>query len=119
MRLIDADKLALKLRYMGYMDEHEEVQEVIDEAPTIDAVSKKKYEAREESRKILVEFADDLLAELKERIEVVKCKDCKWWQKTDNYDGVFGCCEHIEMLIDKPIFVNKDFFCADGERREE
>lgn len=38
MRLIDANKLALKLRHMGYMDEHEEVQEVIDEAPTVDAV---------------------------------------------------------------------------------
>ena len=37
-RLIDADELALKLRYMGYMDEHEEVQEVIDNAPTIDVV---------------------------------------------------------------------------------
>ena len=48
-RLIDADKLALKLRYMGYMDEHEEVQEVIDEAPTVDAV------------------------------EVVRCKDCRYY----------------------------------------
>ena len=30
MRLIDADALAMKLRYMGYMDENEEIQEVID-----------------------------------------------------------------------------------------
>ena len=52
-------------------------------------------------------------------VEVVFCKDCKWWQKTDKYDGVYGCCEHLGMIIDKPIFVNEDFFCADGERREE
>lgn len=43
MRLIDADKLALKLRYMGYMDEHEEVQEVIDEAPTVEERKKGKW----------------------------------------------------------------------------
>ena len=30
MRLVDADALAMKLRHMGYMDENEEVQEVID-----------------------------------------------------------------------------------------
>ena len=30
MRLVDADALAVKLRHMGYMDETEEVQEVID-----------------------------------------------------------------------------------------
>ena len=30
MRLVDADALAMKLRHMGYMDETEEVQEVID-----------------------------------------------------------------------------------------
>lgn len=30
MRLVDADALATKLRHMGYMDENEEVQEVID-----------------------------------------------------------------------------------------
>ena len=43
MRLIDADALALKLRYMGYMDEHEEVQEVIDEAPTVEERKKGKW----------------------------------------------------------------------------
>lgn len=33
MKLINADELALKLRHMGYMDENEEVQEVIDNFP--------------------------------------------------------------------------------------
>lgn len=55
-------------------------------------------------------------------IDLVHCKDCKWWQMVDGYNGyngVYGHCEHIGMLIDKPIFVNKDFFCADGELEED
>ena len=30
MRLVNADALAMKLRHMGYMDENEEIQKVID-----------------------------------------------------------------------------------------
>jgi len=33
MKLIDADSLADKLRYMGYMDDNEELQELIDRFP--------------------------------------------------------------------------------------
>lgn len=41
-----------------------------------------------------------------ERIELVRCKDCKW---ADPRDGV---CEHLPGAIASP-----DWFCADGERR--
>ena len=33
MKLIDADSFADKLRYMGYMDDNEELQELIDRFP--------------------------------------------------------------------------------------
>lgn len=107
MRLIDADKLALKLRYMGYMDEHEEVQEVIDSAPTVDVVNKEKYETSQEVRKILVEFADDLLAELKERVEVVRCENCKYY--VTNY-----AVPHCGRTL---IGMKKSDYCSYGERR--
>ena len=61
--------------------------------------------------------AIDMIVEYEPIIEVVHCKDCKWWQKTDKYDGIYGCCEHLRVIIDKPIFVNEDFFCADGEEK--
>ena len=48
--------------------------------------------------------------------EVVRCKDCKHWNRTDNLpehygeclDSVFGYCAPRE-----------DFFCKAGERRSE
>ena len=121
-RLIDADELALKLRYMGYMDEHEEVQEVIDSAPTVDVVSKEKYETSQEVRKILVEFADDLLAELKERVEVVKCKDCKYFTLNfvENVDGVPLIVAHeICSFWGDGCKTSQEGFCSFGERKEE
>ena len=33
MKLINADAFADKLRYMGYMDDNEELQELIDRVP--------------------------------------------------------------------------------------
>lgn len=121
MRLIDADKLLEGIAELkqspwfndkyGYADRKEAVETIEDlcikKEPTIDAVSREKYEAREETRKILVEFADDLLAELKERVEVVRCKDCK-------YEYVDGKCPlrtwftHVD-----------DDYCSYGERKEE
>lgn len=114
MRLIDADKLALKLRYMGYMDEHEEVQEVIDSAPTVDVVNKEKYETSQEVREILVEFADDLLAELKERLEVVRCKDCKYSKHLKQYPKV----STLKCTLTDAVYLADDF-CSYGERKNE
>ncbi len=54
----------------------------------------------------------------KDYVPVVRCKDCKWWQMVDDYDGVYGQCKHLRSVIKKSIFVNENFFCADGERKE-
>lgn len=107
MRLIDADLLE---RELGIEDWDIWVSHLLEEAPTVDAVSREKYEASKEARHILVEFADDLLAKLKERVEVVRCKDCKHWNITS--DG-FGECE----IMDKQILGNE--YCSFGERKEE
>jgi hypothetical protein len=43
---------------------------------------------------------------------VVLCRDCKY-----SYDSVGGwCCSH-GICVD--CIVHEDFFCADGEKREE
>lgn len=51
--------------------------------------------------------------------EVVRCKECKWWDKVDNIDGVnYGTCERKCTAIRKDAFPNENWFCADGTRKE-
>lgn len=127
MRLIDADALLEGIAELkqspwfndkyGYAYRKDAVESIeylcIKKEPTIDAVSKEKYEASVEARKILAEFADDLLAELKERVEVVRCKDCKHWcNEIDEH--TYECCTRAIVNRFKP-----DDFCSYGERKEE
>lgn len=58
-----------------------------------------------------------------EAVEVVRCKDCRWWDKKENSN--YGYCHAIkhchysknwEILIYRTY--PEDFFCADGERRD-
>lgn len=61
------------------------------------------------------------------RGEIVRCKDCKWWDKDDNYS--YGYCmamKHGYMSANWEIGIHRkykgDFYCADGvraERRED
>ena len=61
--------------------------------------------------------------ELAEKGEpIVRCKDCKWWDKKDgaNYGYCHACkhgyySDHWEIGIYRTY--KGDFFCADGERR--
>lgn len=84
-RLIDAD--ALKAEMRGSYDYNGSpcfVVDVkdIDDAPTVDAV------------------------------RVVRCEECKWWFKDENYDGLYRCAN--DGLLRKG-----DHYCADGERKDE
>lgn len=77
------------------------------------------------------EFNDILakaLAEQKEHkadiVEVVRCKDCKWWDKKDNSSyGYCHACKHGYISNNWEIGIYRtykdDFFCADGERKNE
>ena len=89
MRLIDADELKKRIP-ITHADEFEncrncsllcdwEVENLVDDAPTIDAV------------------------------EVVRCKDCKWWLDSDH-----TCHEH--SLV-SPMTAND--FCSRAERRSD
>ena len=56
-------------------------------------------------------------------IDIVRCKDCKWWDKDDNYS--YGYCmamKHGYMSTNWEIGIYRkykgDFYCADGERGE-
>lgn len=45
-------------------------------------------------------------------VEVVRCKECKWWD-TDGYKDGYGECPNVFHET------TADWFCADGERSEE
>lgn len=51
---------------------------------------------------------------------VVRCNKCKWWDKVDNIDGVnYGTCERPCTVIRQDAFLNENWFCKDGERRND
>lgn len=103
MRLIDADDLLAKVQENapGFMDSGSTITKAFimamintkSVAPTIDAVP------------------------------VVRCKDCKWWDKKDgsNYGYCHACkqgysSDHWEIGIYRTY--KGDWFCADGEMKE-
>lgn len=49
---------------------------------------------------------------LKEQPEIVRCKDCKWAEVSDNEHT---WCDHV----DHEFCHNNDWFCADGEKGDE
>ena len=65
------------------------------------------------------EMAEELL---KEQPQIVRCRDCKWWDRKDG--SPYGYChackhgyssEHWEIGIYRTY--KGDWFCADGERK--
>lgn len=51
--------------------------------------------------------------------ELVRCKDCKWYEP-DLYNNSFGVCCHEEWVIAKcGSGVDADGFCYRGERKDE
>ena len=92
-RLIDADELTEKAWRYG-LATREDIAQMIANAPTVDAV------------------------------EVVRCKDCKWWGEDDN--DLYGYCmamKHGYVSSNWEIGIYRkykgDFYCADGERKDE
>ena len=91
MRLIDANKLRedvldLSNCYNGFSDTYDKamILTLIDEQPTVDAV------------------------------EVVRCKDCKWWKTNYSWNGN----EHKICVMEayEPLRKAEDF-CSRGERK--
>ena len=65
----------------------------------------------------------DIRCPLKEQEAVVRCKDCKWWDKKEgsNY-GYCHACKHGHISDHWEIGIYRtykgDWFCAEGERKE-
>ena len=101
MRLIDADALSAKMYHDAFETDtdmqkwdngcwirYKMFENAMDSTPTIDV------------------------------LEVVRCKDCKWWSEVDEDNGKkFGECKHPSYVISDTVFINEDWYCADGERK--
>lgn len=64
------------------------------------------------------QMAKDALELLKEQKQIVRCKDCKHRFNGEHHDN---CCE---VLMEKvkwtfEVTVDPDWFCADGEQKDE
>lgn len=50
-------------------------------------------------------------------VEVVRCKDCKWWEAR-TYGGCIGKCENpLNGLVSE--YLDDEDFCSYGERKEQ
>lgn len=130
MRLIDADALLEGIAELkqspwfndkyGYADRKEAVETIEDlcikKEPTVDAVERIEYEKMKDlaeqykfEYECVLEAHKEVLNEvLPKRVEVVRCKDCKW------YDNI-GCALIIVDEEDRP---KPDDYCSYGERKK-
>ena len=117
MRLIDADKLKNANKRILHCDfpniTEDTFEDIIDSAPTIDAVERSEYEKMKDLAE-QYKYERDVLEELqRNKVEVVRCENCKWC-----YDGY---CSRFDDLI--PFGHEdeewRDFYCSYGERKEE
>lgn len=104
MRLIDADEA---LRLFG--EEYEETKELIHNGETqLDSLAEGFTEAYH-IIKYVVPTVD--------AVEVVRCKDCKWF--ADNNDGDwFGCWLFQTIQIIPEDTPKPDDYCSYGERKD-
>lgn len=58
------------------------------------------------------QMSKDALKLLKEQKQIVRCKDCMWWHPDKHKPG-FGDCGQGNWLREG------DWFCADGEQKDE
>lgn len=82
-RYIDKDKLLDDLNWHAPDEYNAKVNEVITKQPEADVV------------------------------EVVRCKDCKWWKKQS--DDIQGKCTLFGLY---PFYPTGSWYCANGERKE-
>ena len=57
-------------------------------------------------------------------VEVIRCKDCRWWDKYGDYDnGYCMAAKHGYWSSNWEISIRRtykgDFYCADAEPKEE
>ena len=73
-----------------------------------------KYINKDQAYKIVLHYgsyaASAKIADLK-GIEIVRCNECKWWEKRENAHR--GYCNKGEFMP------TNDWFCADGAREDK
>ena len=113
-RLIDADALQAELLRMEFFPAM--VKAAIRRTPTVDAVPAAAYEQvrweRDMAMKQLKEHGIPFGGVAPDVVEVVRCKDCKYWQ--DNNDGY----PHEECRWGNGETPGANDFCSYGERKE-
>jgi hypothetical protein len=122
MRLIDADALIPMMRYTTTDNEigvfpikigFDAIKRVIDEAPTIDAVSKGVLEQFRWERDVAMEQLEEYGIPFctnkdKDIVKVVRCKNCRWYQKGKNEVDSWQWC------MVKHCDVSDDAYCSYG-----
>ena len=100
--------------------------DVIYRADAIDAANRADY--RGLSVEDVKNVTDEVVKELKRvpsaQPEIIRCKDCKWWDKTeDSPSGYCMAMNHGYISSNWEIGIYRrykgDFFCADAERRTD
>ena len=104
MRLIDADVLLAE-----YDRQHEgeprKARKLIEDAQTIDRPTRSQF------KRMAVQLGYE---------PVVRCKDCKYWQKSNDDMRRDGMCEALLHFHGAERYMtNEDFFCAYGESRAD
>lgn len=109
-RYIDADRLIDDIRPFAEYDSNlsnkdwvRRFEIAIDAQPTADVVERSSYESMEHTVAKLNEA-------LSNSVEVVRCKDCKWWDNEDNAER----CTHEYGAI----WAKSDGYCSYGERAD-
>ena len=68
----------------------------------------------------LDEYAEEFMNDDNTIIEVVRCKDCKFWNKDENTLNNRGICDEWSDFEDSIIrYTNPDDYCSLGERKEQ
>ena len=126
MRLIDADKLKKHYAWWeGKMEvTKEDIDTIVDLQPTVEAVPtefhdkcqqleiQKRFKLEEDYRS-MERTVEKLTKALAEAEPIVRCKDCKYLQKS-------GQCDATSLWIGTKEYGGcDDFFCGFGERKTE
>ena len=94
------------------------MSDLISRQAAIDAIKQATIHSEDES------LAVEALGELPSaQPEIIRCKDCKWWDKYSEKHGYCMAAKHGFMSSHWEIGIyriyDEDFFCADAEPKEK
>lgn len=122
MRLIDADALVQMLENdakhmedpVGRAWTYAAIND-IKNAPTADVVDKALYKRLLENSVIIAAALNSY--QTADMVEVVRCKDCKWFDMTEPCGTIAPNAHRCKRVT--RLWMDDDAFCSYGERRED